>query len=152
MKNKYTALKEGKEKKGGVNKTMPKHGPPPAPRPQKPIENVEQNKINIEIIQGVEGKSLYLNDIRVAGNKPWGGGSVVNNWKINEEDLIKAIISVKGERDRNSKIYYVLRELDRRFDKDEVEFKIYDETKKKFHIDEDRMRLLWNLWENFRNG
>jgi len=33
--------------------------------------------VNIEIVSGVEGNSLYINDYRVAGPKPWGGGRVI---------------------------------------------------------------------------
>lgn len=29
------------------------------------------------LVSGVEGNALYINDIRVVGPKPWGGGQVV---------------------------------------------------------------------------
>ena len=29
------------------------------------------DKINICVLQGSEGKSLYVNDYRVSGSKPW---------------------------------------------------------------------------------
>jgi hypothetical protein len=33
--------------------------------------------IKITVISGVEGPSIYINDLRVAGPKPWGGGSII---------------------------------------------------------------------------
>jgi len=41
----------------------------------------------IQIIKGVVGYSVYLNDYRIAGAKPWGGGESVaefNNIKSAE--------------------------------------------------------------------
>jgi hypothetical protein len=35
----------------------------------------------------VEGKSVYLNDCRIAGNKPWGGGKVISSWKVNSKEI-----------------------------------------------------------------
>lgn len=32
-----------------------------------------QTQCKIDLIGGVEGNSLFINDFRVAGNKPWGG-------------------------------------------------------------------------------
>ena len=45
----------------------------------------------IEIIycQGVEGNSLYLNDFRIIGNKPWGGGNILYRWKIRDIDSFR---------------------------------------------------------------
>ena len=33
--------------------------------------------MKVEIIQGPEGAALYVNDTRVAGPKPWGGGKSI---------------------------------------------------------------------------
>jgi hypothetical protein len=30
---------------------------------------------------------LYLNDFRIAGSKPWGGGKIIRTWYISESDL-----------------------------------------------------------------
>lgn len=35
---------------------------------------MDNEKVKIELINGCEGKSVYINDYRVAGSKPWGGG------------------------------------------------------------------------------
>jgi hypothetical protein len=37
--------------------------------------------IPIEQVSGVEGPSLYIDGLRVAGNKPWGGGSILATWQ-----------------------------------------------------------------------
>jgi len=34
-------------------------------------------KFKVAVIQGREGLSVYINDYRVAGSKPWGGGTVL---------------------------------------------------------------------------
>ena len=37
-----------------------------------------------EVIRGVEGCCLALDDTRIAGPKPWGGGTVIHAWEIDE--------------------------------------------------------------------
>jgi len=43
--------------------------------------------ISIEVVSGVEGPSLYINQYRIVGNKPWGGGKVLQSWKIKAKEL-----------------------------------------------------------------
>lgn len=50
----------------------------------------------LEEISGVEGNSLYLNDHRISGPKPWGGGRLVRTWHIDGDDLINALNSKKS--------------------------------------------------------
>ena len=38
-----------------------------------------------EVIRGVEGCCLALDETRIAGPKPWGGGTVIHAWKTDEE-------------------------------------------------------------------
>ena len=38
-----------------------------------------------EVIRGVEGCCLALDDTRIAGPKPWGGGTVIHTWETDEE-------------------------------------------------------------------
>lgn len=45
----------------------------------------------LKLIQGVEGNSLYLNDYRIAGPKPWGGGQVLKTWDVDPADIRKAL-------------------------------------------------------------
>ena len=44
-------------------------------------------KIKIEIVSGVEGPSVYINDHRIAGNKPWGGGTVLVSTEVTAEEF-----------------------------------------------------------------
>ena len=37
-----------------------------------------------EVISGVEGCCLALDDARIAGPKPWGGGTVIHVWETGE--------------------------------------------------------------------
>ena len=45
----------------------------------------------IDEIKGCEGNCITMNDYRVAGPKPWGGGIVVKNWVANIDDVIRAL-------------------------------------------------------------
>lgn len=46
----------------------------------------------IDVVRGVSGLAIYLNGYRIAGDKPWGGGTVVERWKaVGDEDLRKAL-------------------------------------------------------------
>lgn len=50
----------------------------------------EQN-ISVEIVSGIEGLCLLVNDYRVAGPKPWGGGTVTQSFKTKLVDIERAI-------------------------------------------------------------
>lgn len=64
------------------------------PQPQRDPEDVE-----IKVVAGVEGPSLYVNDFRVAGPKPWGGGKVLYTFTADATELAEAIANVPpGER------------------------------------------------------
>lgn len=41
-------------------------------------------------VAGVEGNSIYLNDFRIAGPKPWGGGKILKEWKVDLSDILEA--------------------------------------------------------------
>lgn len=45
----------------------------------------------LEIIEGVEGKCISLNNYRIAGPKPWGGGKVSWKREISVKDILKAV-------------------------------------------------------------
>ena len=47
--------------------------------------------VRIMLVNGVEGMALYINDYRVAGPKPWGGGTAVKSWVTDEEKIIRAL-------------------------------------------------------------
>jgi hypothetical protein len=48
---------------------------------------MEDKKINIVYCKGSSGGSLYINDFRVSGSKPWGGGTTIKEWDISLKDL-----------------------------------------------------------------
>jgi hypothetical protein len=54
--------------------------------------------VSIEVVSGVEGRSVYINDYRVAGNKPWGGGTVELKFRASLSDIFESVESaiVKG--------------------------------------------------------
>jgi hypothetical protein len=45
----------------------------------------------IDIVKGVEGMSLYVNCLRIAGPKPWGGGKILYHWEVTFKDLQEAM-------------------------------------------------------------
>ena len=49
------------------------------------------DSMEIEIVKGVEGLALYINQYRVCGPKPWGGGMAIQSWKCTKKDLLTAI-------------------------------------------------------------
>lgn len=52
---------------------------------------MENKNVKIKIVSGVEGKSCYINDKRVSGNKPWGGGRIIYEFNANLNDTLKSI-------------------------------------------------------------
>lgn len=51
--------------------------------------------VKLEIIQGPEGKCVSLNDYRIAGPKPWGGGRIVQSWDVEIDDIERALAPIK---------------------------------------------------------
>ena len=51
----------------------------------KPIKISET--MRLELVAGVEGPSIYLNDERIAGPKPWGGGRITKSYQIKRAQL-----------------------------------------------------------------
>ncbi len=47
--------------------------------------------IKLTLVTGVSGRSVYLDDERVWGEKPWGGGSITGEWQLPVSE-IKAIL------------------------------------------------------------
>lgn len=66
----------------------------PAPKPRKPRKPKVKNH-RFAICRGVEGLCIYMNNYRIVGNKPWGGGSILAEWECSDEDLKRAI-EMKG--------------------------------------------------------
>lgn len=63
----------------------------------EPIPLSAEERYPIEIIQGVEGFCIGLNNYRIAGPKPWGGGTVVKRWDVSLADLGRAIPSIDAQ-------------------------------------------------------
>ena len=49
------------------------------------------DKINICVLQGSEGKSLYVNDYRVSGSKLWGGGKIIFEADVTKDELYQVL-------------------------------------------------------------
>ncbi len=47
--------------------------------------------VRLELVSGVEGRCLVLNDRRIAGPKPWGGGTVQQTWEIPVKNITDAL-------------------------------------------------------------
>lgn len=50
-----------------------------------------KKRVAVEVISGCEGPCLAISDYRVAGPKPWGGGSTTHKWSMQIDDLLRAI-------------------------------------------------------------
>lgn len=49
------------------------------------VEGWKEVEIKYETVGGVEGNSLYKDDTRIAGNKPWGGGNIRDSFVVKEK-------------------------------------------------------------------
>ena len=57
---------------------------------------MDNEKVKIETVNGCEGKSIYINDYRIAGSKPWGGGSTEQTWLVDKKKVLKALDRALG--------------------------------------------------------
>lgn len=58
-------------------------------------------KYRMTYVKGVEGNSVYLNDHRIAGPKPWGGGTVLKEWEVDSKDIEQALgVTIVKERNK----------------------------------------------------
>lgn len=48
-------------------------------------------EIDICYVSGVEGPSIYIDNYRVCGPKPWGGGKVVKRFKARSKDILRSL-------------------------------------------------------------
>lgn len=53
---------------------------------------MSEGYIDIVMVEGVKGPSLYVNNHRVAGPKPWGGGFVQKNWPTTRRNILAALL------------------------------------------------------------
>lgn len=48
--------------------------------------------VSVSIVVGVTGiAAIYLDDYRIVGSKPWGGGDVLYEATANRDDILKAL-------------------------------------------------------------
>lgn len=52
-----------------------------------------RERLLVEVVSGVEGPCLVIENFRVAGPKPWGGGRVYGQWRIDRADLLTRLLS-----------------------------------------------------------
>jgi hypothetical protein len=45
----------------------------------------------LKLCSGPTGESVYLNDYRIAGPKPYGGGRVTKQWVVHPKDIANAV-------------------------------------------------------------
>ncbi len=57
-------------------------------------------KIKIEVVKGVEGHALSVDDTRVAGPKPWGGGTVVHSFEV-DVHAVETLVKEFKQKERN---------------------------------------------------
>lgn len=46
-----------------------------------------EKDVTVEIVRGPDGDALYIDNHRVAGPKPIGGGKIVREWKVKLSEL-----------------------------------------------------------------
>lgn len=51
----------------------------------------DSNCVEIDLVKGVAGIGVYINSSRVAGPKPWGGGTYLYQFKARREDVLSAL-------------------------------------------------------------
>jgi hypothetical protein len=64
------------------------------PEPPRGVGGVSRRVsqiVKIDLIQGVEGFALYIDKYRVAGPKPWGGGTSIHSFEVRRNDMIIAL-------------------------------------------------------------
>lgn len=49
------------------------------------------DEFELKLCSGVSGQSVYLNDYRIAGAKPLGGGTIVKKWSVRPKDIVSAV-------------------------------------------------------------
>ena len=58
---------------------------------QDPVQPTREKNIEICTISGCEGECVALNQYRIAGPKPYGGGRVVKRWNTSLHDISNAL-------------------------------------------------------------
>jgi hypothetical protein len=61
------------------------------PRPRGNMPKPKPETTTVTLVKGVAGFCVYLSGLRIAGEKPWGGGDVVETWTIPVADVRTAL-------------------------------------------------------------
>lgn len=59
------------------------------------MKNNTKKQHTVCVIVGAEGYCLAINNTRMLGPKPWGGGTVLVEWKVTEERRKEIIEELK---------------------------------------------------------
>lgn len=51
-------------------------------------------KVKIRYVAGVEGPHISIGDMRVAGPKAWGGGTIIKEWSVSVKDIVNALNNI----------------------------------------------------------
>lgn len=60
---------------------------------EQPAARGGGERVKVELINGVEGQCVGVNDYRICGPKPWGGGSVAKSWTTDKNDVLRAFLT-----------------------------------------------------------
>jgi hypothetical protein len=83
---------------------------------------MSEDKYEVLFMQGVEGPSIYINDYRICGNKPWGGGTIGHKWQTTLDSIINAIPALTALREE------VENQRNKRKHEEELKLEAYEEN------------------------
>lgn len=115
------------------------------------MNDLTENNIDINIVSGCEGEALYINDYRVSGPKPWGGGRVVKCFETTKNDILRSLDlptyqEVQVFKAQLAELKELLRECQTRIT--DCLYKIYDESGQSYpNLEEELKSLLTNINE-----
>ena len=61
------------------------------------MKKEKKDTISAIVLKGVEGDSLYINDYRMIGPKPWGGGHTIFERHVNTREFLDDLIRALGD-------------------------------------------------------
>lgn len=51
----------------------------------------EKQTVRLYIVSSSSGECVVLNDRRIAGGKPWGGGEIAKQWDVSVDEIKSAL-------------------------------------------------------------
>lgn len=72
------------------------------------------DKVTIQVMSGPEGPCISINDYRVSGPKPWGGGNLTAEYEADVSHILSAVggVSLGKYRALEAKLQEVQAQLD----------------------------------------